>query len=127
MSGHDPNDNDLNQPRADAARALFDRASARLDTATANRLRLARREALSAPRHRPMFLPVGAAAAAVLAIGLVWWLPKPAVDVAPTTAETSTDPALLGEDDTELYAWLGDAPVAPDKGKSETNSKDGAL
>lgn len=100
------------------ARHLFDRASSQLDARTANTLRLARREALapSRPMRRGAWIPAGAAMAAVLAVGLSWWLPQQSA-VAPTAtgelaAVTAVNPALAVDDDAELYAWLGDAPVA---------------
>ena len=108
MSRHDPS--------IQKARALFDRAGDRLDPGMAHRLRLAREAALR-PRpatHRSWGLPAGAFAAAVLALGLAWWLPG-----RPGLAPAAPDPlageeleALVVAEDAELYAWLADAPVA---------------
>lgn len=110
-------------PMHDAARELFDRASDRLDQGAAFRLRRARHEAQQ-PRARrvPGLVPAGAFAAAVLALGIAWWLPGQgpqallppdiAADVAPA-AEFDT---LLAGEDPELYLWLADAPVAAGAG-----------
>jgi hypothetical protein len=115
MSGHDPVENEsMKDPLAKKSRALFDQASELLDPATGNRLRLMRRDALAAPRRMPYrWLPLGAAAATLLGVGLTWWLPQrgaPALPAAITVSDT--DPDLLPDDDTEIYAWLGEAPVA---------------
>lgn len=114
MTSHDP--------ITPAARALFERASARVDTGTAHRLRRARQEALQArPRSRGIagLVPAGAFAAAVLALGLAWWMPpRPAgvpANTAAAAAETEID-GLMTEEDPELYAWLADAPVATHRG-----------
>jgi len=95
------------------ARELFDRASGRLDTATSNRLHRFRREALSTPtRAASRLLPL-LATASLLALALAWWLPRP-VPV-PAAEPVAVDPALLeADEDNEIYAWLSDAPVAPD-------------
>ncbi|KFN43344.1 hypothetical protein [Arenimonas oryziterrae] len=125
MNGHDPNHLPDETASVDAARQLFDRAGDRLDTATANRLRLMRREALrgaAGPASRlGTWLPVGAAAVAVLALAIAWRAPVPEENIADTPdTELGTDPAVTGEDDAELYAWLGDAPVATTPGKAGT-------
>ena len=100
----------------ETARALFARASERLDQGTAFRLRRAREAALQArpAAARGWRLPAGAFAAAVLALGLAWWLPgRPALapqDPAPLAGEDIE--ALVVAEDAELYAWLAEAPVA---------------
>lgn len=102
-------------PIADRARALFDRAADGLDPAMAGRLRQARREALHGDRRRPStrWLPAGAFAAAVLALGLAWWLPpRPAADAGDALSGTEIDELVLAED-ADLYVLLADAPVAP--------------
>ena len=112
-------------------KVLFEQAAQRLDAASANRLRLARRSALAgasgaAPSRawKPAL-----ALAAVLALGLAWWLPQrgagtPARDPAPAPAALASDEVVLPEvdDDSELYAWLAEAPVA-----SEPEGKEQAL
>jgi hypothetical protein len=116
MTSHDP--------ITRTARDLFDRASARVELPDAQRLRRARQQALqSRPRSRigAGLMPAGAFAAAVLALGLAWWIPqRPAATPAgATTAATTTDAEIEGlmtEEDPELYAWLADAPVATDRG-----------
>lgn len=100
----------------DTPRALFDRASDRLDQGMAFRLRRAREAALMPrPAKAPAWrVPAGAAAAAVLALGLAWWLPgRDAPSPADPGALASEDlEALVVAEDAELYAWLADAPVA---------------
>ena len=114
---HDPNDG------AARARDLFARAAERTDFEAGARLREARRQALS-PRIAPpawrLAVPLGAAAALAVAFGVTRW--TPATTPAPVPAEAAIaaiDPAtpdeierLLATDDADLYAWLGDAPVA---------------
>ena len=114
MTSHDPN--------TSHARDLFDRASTRVDPGTAQRLRRARQQALQAParsRGLPGLVPAGAFAAAVLALGLVWWMP-PLPGTAPAGATVAAADAeidgLMTEEDPELYAWLADAPVATHRG-----------
>ena len=79
------------------ARALFERSVEQLDEATVRRLRLARRSTLAAPAApRWRGWPAGLAAAAVLALGLAWWLP-PGWSGDPTDAyhaRTSAAPTL---------------------------------
>ncbi|WP_146908914.1 hypothetical protein [Arenimonas daejeonensis] len=61
-------------------------------------------------------MPAGAFAAAVLALGLAWWLPQPtAVPMPSDTDELAVNAeldSLVIDEDPELYAWLADAPVA---------------
>lgn len=122
MNSHGPEENEpMNDPLAKKSRALFEQASEHLDPATGNRLRLMRRDALAGTRRRTPYrwIPIGAAAAMMLGVGLTWWLPQrnaPALPVA--TTANAADPDLLPDDDTEIYAWLGDAPVAVNDGKA---------
>ncbi len=115
--------NDAPEAITARARDLFDRASTQLDARTANTLRLARREALapSRPKRRGAWIPAGAAMAAVLAVGLSWWLPQQSTVVPGASGEFVAVPAasteLAVDDDAELYAWLGDAPVAIEPAK----------
>ena len=103
-------------PQTHAARELFDRASDRLDQGMAFRLRRARMEAQQPRATRAgRLLPAGAFAAAVLALGLAWWMPRGGTPVAPAPGEPIADAeleALVVEEDAELYAWLAEAPVA---------------
>jgi hypothetical protein len=150
--------NRTDDPRTQGARDAFEAAVDDLDAATANRLRIARREALSASRSRwSAWMPVAGAAL----LGVLAWLlwpraeapaptprpmivetprqaparevdttpialppaPEPVV-VAPEEPEAvdpevvpdDAEPAWIDEEEGELYAWLGDAPVAPDEG-----------
>ena len=101
-------------PIAERARTLFGRAADGLDPAMAGRLRQARREALRGERRAPSarWLPAGAFAAAVLALGLAWWLPpRPAPDAGDVLSGTEIDELVLAED-ADLYVLLADAPVA---------------
>jgi hypothetical protein len=106
------------------ARESFENSVAGLDQATSNRLRLMRREALSAARTpaRAWGLPLAASAVAVLALGLVWRTnTNPAMLPTPAPADTGEEISATGfpsEEDADLYAWLGEAPVAPAQGKT---------
>ena len=117
MTSHDP--------ITPAARDLFERASARVDHPAAQRLRRARQEALqSRPRSRIAagLMPAGAFAAAVLALGLSWWMPQRPATTPATAVTTSADAeieSLMTEEDPELYSWLADAPVATHSGGRE--------
>ncbi|MFY2765483.1 hypothetical protein [Arenimonas sp. MALMAid1274] len=118
MTSRDPNPSPGHDRVHVRARALFDRASDGVDQGMAYRLRRARQEALqprSAPRPGRGLVPVGAFAAAVLAVGVSWWSLQPSVapPVDPEAAQLSSEiDALLVEEDADLYAWLADAPVA---------------
>ena len=139
---------DRDDPLLRRARDTFEGAVDGLDPATANRLRIARRAALSASApSRGWLLPLAGAAA----MGWLAWLawpraqapvaapgpvatipvaPAPAVVVAPgepVVDAPTVDPLIealpvdddpdwtaLDEDDAEVYAWLADAPVAPE-------------
>lgn len=105
---------------ASKARREFESAVDTIDAGTGNRLRLMRREALAGThaREHGWLVPSIAVAAAVLAIGLAWR--QPSVATAPTTPAIAVDEAAqLGfpsDDEAELYAWLGEAPVASPAG-----------
>ena len=121
MTSHDQHDQDPSI--ADRARASFETAVGSIDAGTGNRLRLMRREALASARssgRSAWLVPSVAVAAAVLAVGLAWRSP-------PLTPEPSDgiDPAndiaaleFPSEDEAELYAWLGEGPVATTSGES---------
>ena len=67
-------------------------------------------------------MPMGAAAAAVLALGVAWWMPRSPEATPETTAITATDAeidSLMTDEDAELYAWLADAPVATRSGGTQ--------
>jgi len=100
------------------SRELFESAVGQLDTATGNRLRLMRRHAQAAPAApvARWLVPAGAAAMALLVATLTWWQwrgAEPAAEPASMAAAASVD-RFPNEDDAELYAWLGEAPVATD-------------
>ena len=98
------------------ARELFENATRPTDPAVGNRLRMSRRAALSASSRRSIRLLPLATAASVLALALAWWLPRHDVAPVPASAPASADQtAIENEEDSEIYAWLSDAPVAPDK------------
>lgn len=105
---------------ASKARREFESAVDAIDAGTGNRLRLMRREALAGTqaRDRGWLVPSIAVAAAVLAIGIAWR--QPAVPGDPASPALAVDEAAqLGfpsDDEAELYAWLGEAPVATPTG-----------
>lgn len=109
-------------PIADKARAVFERQSEQLDHRTAARLRQARREAIAPRASRPAWLPLGVATAAMLLVGVAWWTPRLHDTTGPEIAADSAltpdieGDVLANEADSEMYSWLGDAPVAPDEG-----------
>lgn len=119
MTAQDDND-DADRMVAAKARQQFESAVDSMDAGTGNRLRLMRREALAGPRasERGWLLPSIAVAAAVLAIGIAWRQPTTPVD-ATSPALAVDEGAQLGfpsDDEAELYAWLGEAPVATPTG-----------
>lgn len=126
MSHDESNEQDARMTAA-YARASFERAVESVDVGTANRLRLFRREALAVrPRRaRIWLLPVGALAAAVLVLALAWRAPGAVAPVEigtkpadPIAVEEITPMEFPSEDDAELYAWLGEAPVATPQGSA---------
>ena len=107
----------MNAPHPQDPRELFERAAARVDQGMAYRLRRAREQAMQgtpARRRHGALLPAGAAAAAVLALGLAWLLPGSPVQ-APGTGDTLAQAeieALVQAEDAELYSWLAEGRVA---------------
>ena len=93
------------------SRALFEHSLETLDTATANRLRLMRRDALSqtTPSRFKMFLlPAGATLA--LALGLAIFLPQ--MQSSDNFTEQDVVYVSAQDDaDTELLDWLAEAPI----------------
>lgn len=124
MNGHDP-EHGMPGPPAGLtdSRQLFERSVERIDAATGNRLRLMRRDALAgARRQRARWVAPAAAAASVLLLAsLAWWLPAtPEQTVAlPPGALDGGDAIFPGDNDAEMYAWLGEAPVAVDPAREE--------
>ena len=105
------------------AREAFEHSVAGLDQGTGNRLRLMRREAIAATqvRARSWGLSLAAAAVAVFAVGLAWRGSAPLPPAAPASAGAVDEAPATGfpsDEDADLYAWLGDAPVAPAKGEA---------
>jgi hypothetical protein len=108
-----------------AQRQLFERAVQGLDLGAANRLRLARRAAQAhgagAAVGRRAWAPA-LATAALLVLGLAWWLPQRSPAPAPTARApvaraavpdaTDASDLVVESEDADLYAWLGEAPVA---------------
>ena len=117
MNGHDSENKSATNPRE-----LFDRAVDGLDPAPGNRLRLMRRDVLSATPGAGLrsSWAWGTGLAAVFVIAAVAWLPsgeKPTTTVFALSlpAESADGPeALAADEDQELYVWLADAPVATD-------------
>ena len=96
---------------ATKSRAVFEHSVATLDVATANRLRLMRRDTLSqqAPsRFRAFLLPVSAAFA--IALGVAVFLPQMQANKAINEQESLY---ISAEDDADadMLTWLADAPV----------------
>jgi hypothetical protein len=119
MNGHEPEHRDRGSPSLpERARQLFELSVTELDAAAGNRLRLLRRTAVSEQRPPRRRWPAAAAtgAAAALLLGLAWWRPAsaPTAPAVPPAAMIEHGELLLEaeDDDAELYAWLGDAPVA---------------
>ena len=121
MTSHDQHD--LDSSISSRARDSFESAVDSLDAGTRNRLRLMRREALSSVQsatRRPWLVPVVAVAAAVLAVGLAWRTPQ-TTPVPSAVTNPGEDVAALefpSDDEAELYAWLGEGPVATTNGES---------
>lgn len=108
----------MNGNGADRFKVLFEDTVSSIDAASANRLRLMRRQALAASeprRARPLLLPVAAAGAALLALGLAWrFQAAPAAPAPAPVADAALALDLPTDEDAALYAWLGEAPVAAD-------------
>ena len=93
------------------SRALFEHSVATLDVATANRLRLMRRDTLSqqAPnRFKAWLLPVSAAFA--IALGVAIFLPQMQVDKA-INEQAALYISAEDDADADMLTWLADAPV----------------
>ena len=103
-------------PHAGAARRLFEQTVADMDPATANRLRLMRRETLASARApRRWQLPAAAFASLALILALGWRVTHaPAPVDSSAVLVTEPDLPLAADEETALYAWLGEAPVAAD-------------
>jgi hypothetical protein len=104
-------------------KALFDHSAAALDAAARSRLTRSRHRALAAraprrPSLTPVLVPVGVAAAAVMAWLLVPLLEAPPVEDPSLQLATLGDlEILLGEEDLEMldeelefYGWLEEQP-----------------
>jgi hypothetical protein len=102
----------------DPLKDVFEDAVSSLDAASANRLRLMRRQALSGAPSRgghTRLLPLAAAGAAVLVLGLAWrFQPAPVAPAPAPVADAALSLDLPSDEDAALYAWLGEAPVAAD-------------
>lgn len=103
MSSHDP--------IAAKSRAVFEHAVANIDVASANRLRLMRRDTLSQQtpgRLKSFLIPVSTGLA--LALGVAIFLPQFQTGKAITEQDTLY---ISAEDDAEaeMLTWLADAPV----------------
>lgn len=101
----------MTDPVAAKSRAVFEHSVATLDVATANRLRLMRRDTLSQPspsRFKTFLIPASAALA--IALGVAIFLPQFHASKAVTEQDTVY---ISAEDDAdaEMLSWLADAPV----------------
>ena len=93
------------------SRALFEHSVATLDVATANRLRLMRRDTLSqqAPnRFKVWLLPVSAALA--IALGVAVFLPQMQASKV-INEQDSLYISAEDDADADMLTWLADAPV----------------
>lgn len=125
MNGHDPDQEGIPGRPAGLAdsRELFERSVERIDTATGNRLRLMRRDALAGARQQRTrrLAPVATAASVLLLASLAWWLPSTPEQTAALPPEVlDNGEAIFPSDiDAEMYSWLGEAPVAVDPAHEE--------
>jgi hypothetical protein len=95
---------------ATKTRAVFEHSVATLDVATANRLRLMRRDTLSqqAPnRFKAFLLPLSATFA--MALGVAIFLPQ--MQAGKTINEQDSLYISAEDDDADMLTWLADAPV----------------
>lgn len=93
------------------SRAVFENSVERLDIATANRLRLMRRDTLSQHRQsrlRILLVPISAALA--IALGVALFIPQMQADKIMTSQEAMYISAE-DEADIDLVDWLADAPI----------------
>lgn len=101
----------MTDPISNKSRTVFEHSVATLDVATANRLRLMRRDTLSrqAPgRFKAFLIPVSASLA--IALGVALFLPQ----LQSAKAFTEQDTVYISTEDdadAEMLAWLADAPV----------------
>ena len=99
-------------PQASTERRMFEQSVADLDPATANRLRLMRRETLASARAPQGWrLPAAAFASVTLVLALGWRVTQAPAPVEPGPGVANE---LAADEETALYAWLGEAPVAAD-------------
>lgn len=101
----------MTDPVATKSRAVFEHSVATLDVATANRLRLMRRDTLSqqAPsRFKTFLIPVSATLA--IALGVAIFLPQFQAGKA-MTEQDSVYISAEDDADAEMLSWLADAPV----------------
>lgn len=116
MNGHDI-DHDVRVDPAGLRRAreLFEHSVQGIDPATASRLRQIRRELLSDRKRmtRQWLVPAAATLSAVLIVVMFHWLPAASTHTARAPETVALDDSVYAADeDAELYAWLGDAPVS---------------
>lgn len=116
MNGHDTDHAVRVDPAGlPRARELFEHSVQGIDPATASRLRRIRRELLSGPQRstRPWLLPAAATLSTVLILAIVHWSPQAGSPPAHAPAAIAVDDSVYAaDDDAELYAWLGEGPVA---------------
>ncbi|MGH8049072.1 MAG: hypothetical protein ACREPB_00250 [Arenimonas sp.] len=101
----------MTDPIATKSRAVFEHSIATLDVATANRLRLMRRDTLSqqAPnRFRTFLIPISATLA--IALGIAIFLPQFQAGKA-VTEQDSVYISAEDDADAEMLTWLADAPI----------------
>lgn len=119
MTSHEPHRPADASEVATAARALFERATGNTSAGDRNRLRLMRRNALARAEHPGALsgrwtLPMAMTASALLAGTLGWFSLAPAGTKQPAVVSSSEleEAVTAADDDAQLYAWLGEGPVA---------------
>lgn len=119
---------DRNREReiAERARELFDDSVRALDGHTRSRLAQARANAVEAAGSRRFgawqapsrLVPLGAVAAAALAVAVIWQNPESSLGTAEPTVLGDLDILLEGEfdlfEELEFYAWLLEQPELSD-------------
>ena len=118
MNGHHPEQDTSIDAALQASRERFEHAVDQLDVEAGNRLRLARRAAQSTTRRsRAGWLVPAGTALALSMLGLFAGpsrAPEPAMPAIPAD---SLEAGFPGDEEAEVYAWLGEAPVAVDPAK----------
>jgi hypothetical protein len=137
MSGNDSQDRNRDRERAIAERArqLFAGSVQGLDGRTRSQLAQARAKAVAVAGSRGLpwwatpsrLVPLGAVAAAALAVAVIWQSPESALGLAEPTVLGDIDILLEGEsfdlfEELEFYAWLLEQPELSEGGEAGDES-----